>query len=92
MNEYGAMVEWYLHVNTEVLGEKHDTLWVVDGWMCVEQRWNGTHRGILKYWEKTRHTVGGRWMNKYGTMVEWYLQGNTELLGEKYGTLWVVDG
>jgi len=31
-------------------------------------------------------------MNKYGTMVEWYLQGNTEVLGEKRYTVWVVDG
>jgi len=31
MNKYGAMVEWYLQGNIEVLGEKHDTLWVVDG-------------------------------------------------------------
>ena len=37
---------------TEVLGEKHYTAWVVDGWMSVEQWWNGTDRGKLKYWEK----------------------------------------
>jgi len=37
---------------TEVLGEKHYTAWVVDGWMCVEQLWNGTDRGKLKCWEK----------------------------------------
>jgi len=24
---------------TEVLGEKHYTVWVVDGWMSVEQWW-----------------------------------------------------
>jgi hypothetical protein len=27
---------------TEVLGEKHYTAWVVDGWMGMEQWWNGT--------------------------------------------------
>jgi len=30
-------------------------------------------------------------MNEYGTMVECYLQGNTEVLGEKRYTAWVVD-
>ena len=29
---------------TEVLGEKH-TVWVVDGWMGMEQWWNGTDKG-----------------------------------------------
>jgi len=37
---------------TEVLGEKHYTAWVVDRWMSVEQWWNGTDRGKLKYWKK----------------------------------------
>ena len=36
---------------TEVLGEKHYTAWVVDGWMCMEQWWNDTDRGNLKSWE-----------------------------------------
>jgi len=31
---------------TEVLGEKHYTLWVVGKW------WNDTDRGRLKCWEK----------------------------------------
>ena len=30
---------------TEVLGEKHYTAWVVDGWMSTEQWCNGTDRG-----------------------------------------------
>jgi hypothetical protein len=30
---------------TELSGEKHKTAWVVDGWMSMEQRWNGTDRG-----------------------------------------------
>jgi len=38
---------------TEVLGEKHYTAWVVDGWMSMEQWWNDTDRGKLKYWEKS---------------------------------------
>ena len=37
---------------TEVLGEKHYTVWVVDGWMSMEQWWNDTDRGKLKCWEK----------------------------------------
>ena len=51
MNEYGAMVEWYWQGNTEVLGEKHYTVWVVVEWMSMEQWWNDTERGKLKYWE-----------------------------------------
>jgi len=52
MDEYGAMVEWYWQGKTEVLGEKHYAAWVVDGWMSMEQWWNDTDRGKLKYWEK----------------------------------------
>ena len=44
MNGYGAMVEWYWKGKTEVLGEKHYTLCVVDGWMGMEQWWNDTDR------------------------------------------------
>ena len=40
---------------------------------------------------KTLYSVGGRWMNEYGAMVEWYWQGKTEVLGEKHYTVWVVD-
>ena len=29
---------------TEVLGEKHYTVWVLDGWMNLEQCWNDTDR------------------------------------------------
>ena len=29
---------------TEVLEEKHYTVWVVDGWMGMEQWWNDTDR------------------------------------------------
>jgi len=52
VNEYGAMVEWYWQGKTEVVGEKHYTECVVDGWMSMEQWWNDTDRGKLKYWEK----------------------------------------
>jgi hypothetical protein len=30
---------------TEVLGEKHYSVWVVDGWMSMEQWWNDTDMG-----------------------------------------------
>ena len=52
MNGYGAMVEWYWQGKTDLLGEKHYTVWVVDEWMVMEQWWNDTDRGKLKYWEK----------------------------------------
>ena len=52
MDECGAMVEWYWQRKPEVLGDKHYTVWVVGGWMSVEQWWNDTDRGKLKYWEK----------------------------------------
>ena len=48
----GSLVEWYWQGKTEVLGEKHYTAWVVGGWMSMEQWWNDTDRGKLKYWEK----------------------------------------
>ena len=92
MDEYGAMVEEYWQGKTEVMGEKYYAVWVVDRWMCVEQWWNDTDRGKLKYWEKTLYSVGGRWMDEFGAMVEWYREGKSEMLVEKYYTLWVVDG
>jgi hypothetical protein len=38
--------------------------------MSMEQCWNDTDRANLKYWEKTLYSVGVRWMNDYGAMVE----------------------
>jgi len=35
---------------TEVIGEKHYTVWVVVGWMSMEQWWNDIDRGNLKCW------------------------------------------
>ena len=48
---------------TEVLGEKHYTVWVVDEWMSMEQWWNDTDRGNWSTGRKTLYSVGGRWMN-----------------------------
>jgi len=39
---------------------------------------------------KTLYSVGGRWMNGYGAMVEWYWQGKCEVLREKHYIAWVV--
>jgi len=60
---------------TEVLGEKHYTAWVVDEWMSREHWWNGTDRGNWGTGRKTLYSVGGRWVNEYGALVEWYWQG-----------------
>ena len=90
MDEYGAMVEWYWQGKTEMLGEKHYTAWVVDGWICS----NGGMILAGENWSagrKTLYSMGGRWINEYGAMVEWFWQGKTEVLGEKHYTVWVVD-
>jgi len=34
------------------MGEKYYRVWVVDGGMSMEQWWNDTDRGNLKYWER----------------------------------------
>ena len=43
----GGMV---LTGETEMLGEKHYTAWVIDGWMSMEQWWNGTDRERPMCW------------------------------------------
>ena len=40
--------------------------------------------------KETLYSVGGRWINGYGTLVEWYWQGKSEVLGEKHYIVWVV--
>ena len=66
-------------------------LWLVDGrvWsnggmLLTGENWSAGR--------KTLYSVGGRWMDEYGAMVEWYWQGKTEVLREKHYTAWVVDG
>jgi len=54
---------------TEVLGEKQYTASVVDGCMSMEYWWNDTDRGNWSTERKT-YSVGGRWMNEYGALVE----------------------
>jgi len=59
--------------------------------------WVWSNGGIIltgENWSIVRkilYSVGGRWMNEYGAMVEWYWQEKTEILWEKYYTAWVVD-
>ena len=53
---------------TEVLGEKHYTAWVVDGWMSVAQWWNDTDRGKRVLGEK--HTT---WVvDGLMSMAQWW--------------------
>ena len=89
MNWYGTLVEWYWQGNSEVLGEKHYIAWVVNKWVwsiggmiLTRENWS-TGR-------ETLYSVGGRWMNGYGALVEWYWQGKTEVLGEKHYIAWMV--
>jgi len=47
----GAMMELYTQGKSEVLGNKHYRVCVVDGWMCgAIMEWY--KRGKLKYWER----------------------------------------
>ena len=90
MNGYGTLVEWYWQGKTEVLGEKHYIVWVVGEWMGMEHWWNGTDKGNWSTGRETLYSVGGRWMNGYGALVEWYWQGKIEVLVEKHYIVWVV--
>ena len=76
------MSEWVRRIGemvligeTEVLGEKHYVASVVSEWMGMEQWWNDTDRGNWSTGRRTLYSVGGRWMNEYGALVEWYWQG-----------------
>jgi len=45
---------------------------VVDGWMSMEQWWNGTDSGNLKYWEKNIIQCGWKmdgWVWSNGGMI-----------------------
>ena len=50
-------------------------VWSNGGMILTGENWN-TRR-------KTLYSVGGRWMDEYGAMVEWYWQGKIELLWAK---------
>jgi len=76
---------------TEVLGEKHYTASVVDEWMSIEYWWNDADRGNWSARRKTLYSVGGRWMNECGALVEWHWQGK-KVLRAKHYTSSVGDG
>ena len=64
--------------------------------VVLRRRWECSIGGTIltgENWStgrKTLYSVGGRWMNGHGALVEWYWQGKTEVLGEKHYTAWVV--
>ena len=69
-----SMEQWWEMILTgenEVLFEIHYTACVVDGWISIEKWWNYTDRGSWITVRKTLYSVGGRWMDEYGAMVEW---------------------
>ena len=68
MNEYGAMVEWNWQGKTEVLGEKHYTVWVVGEWMSVEQWWNDSDRGN---WSTGRETFPSTTLSTKNPHIDW---------------------
>ena len=92
MNEWvwsiGGMI---LTGETEVPGEKPHIASVVDEWISMEHWWNDTDRGNWSTGRKTLYSVGGRWVNEYGALVEWYWQGKPEVLEEKHYATSVVD-
>jgi len=59
-------------------------VWSNGGMIPTGENWSAGRKKL--------YSVGGRWMDGYGAMVEWYWQGKTEILGEKHYTVWVVDG
>jgi len=61
----------------------NEWVWSNGGMILTGENWSAGR--------KTLYSVGGRWMNEYGAVVERYWQRKTEVLGEKHYTAWVVD-
>jgi hypothetical protein len=57
---------------TEGLGEKLYIASGGDGCISMVQWWNVTDRGNRRTGRKTLYSVGGRCMNEYVALVEWY--------------------
>jgi len=57
-------------------------VWSIGGMVKTAENWSSGR--------ETLYSVGGRWMNGYGALVEWYWQGKIEVLGEKHYIAWVV--
>jgi hypothetical protein len=87
MNEYGALVEWYWQGKTELLGEKHYTVSVVDEWV-----WSfGGMKLTRENWStgrKTLYSVGGRWMS----MEHWWNDTDRGNWSTRRKTLYSVGG
>ena len=91
MNEYGALVEWYWQEKLKYWEKNiiqrrwkmNEWVWGIGGMILTGET------EVLG--EKTLYSVGGRWMNEYGALMEWYWQGKTEVLGEKNYTASGVD-
>jgi hypothetical protein len=60
----------------------YEWVWSIGGMTLTGEKWS-TGR-------ETLYSDGGRWMDVYGALVEWYWQGKTEVLGEKHYTPTVV--
>jgi len=46
------------------MGEKHYTVWVVDGWLIMEQWWMILTGENWSARRKTLYSMGGRWINE----------------------------
>ena len=60
----------------------NEWVWSNGGMILTGENWSAGR--------KTLYSVGGRWMNEYGAMVEWYWHGENWSAGRK--TLYSVGG
>ena len=61
-------------------------VWSNGGMILTGENWSSGR--------ETLYSVGSRWMDEYGAMVEWYWQGKTEVLGEtptKIATVYTIN-
>jgi hypothetical protein len=58
-------------------------VWSIGGMILTGENWS-TGR-------ETLYSVGGRWMNVYVALVEWFYRGKTEVLGEEHFIALVVN-
>jgi len=73
---------------TKVLGEKHYTASAVDDRKSMGHWLNDTDWGKWSTGRKQLLRVGGRWMNDYGKLVEWYWQGKLKYLEKNIIQRW----
>ena len=62
----------------------YERVWSNGGMIMTGENWSAGRKEL--------YSVGGRWTNDYGAMVELYWQGTIERLGEKNYTVCVVEG